>query len=111
MNAHEKITNFPETTFYTEIIDLLHLDTSVIMYKELGIPILVGTIEGGRSFTIKAFLDIGVGVSVLPYSLYNTLNIPPYTPINLCLKLAYASYIPFRGVVEDVRNSKHFLFD
>ncbi|XP_074300715.1 uncharacterized protein LOC141632021 [Silene latifolia] len=56
---------------------------------------------GEKSFT-HAMLDLGASISVMPYTLYETLGLPPLNKTDVVIQLADRSNIYPKGMVEDV---------
>ncbi|XP_074305487.1 uncharacterized protein LOC141640702 [Silene latifolia] len=56
---------------------------------------------GDKSFT-HAMLDIGASINVIPYTLYETLGLPPLTKTDVVIQLADRSNIYPKGMAEDV---------
>ena len=75
-------------------------DTNITKYKDPGSPTIPCTI-GNRSFE-RALLDLGSGVNLIPYSLYEELELGELRPTRITLQLADRSIRHPRGIVEDV---------
>ncbi|XP_074293488.1 uncharacterized protein LOC141620544 [Silene latifolia] len=56
---------------------------------------------GGKVFA-RAMLDSGSSINVMPYSVYETLELPPLSKTNVVIQLADRSTIHPKGLVEDV---------
>ena len=68
--------------------------------KDLGcftIPCRIGDIEFN-----KALRDIGASVSLMPYSIYNKINIGDLKPTTMCLSMADKSIKYPLGVLENI---------
>jgi hypothetical protein len=50
----------------------------------------------------KALMDLGAGVNLLPYTVYEQLGLGELKPTKVVLQLADRSVVIPRGVVEDV---------
>ncbi|XP_074299191.1 uncharacterized protein LOC141630241 [Silene latifolia] len=56
---------------------------------------------GEKSFT-HAILDVGASINIMPYTLYETLRLPPLNKTDVVIQLADRSNIYPEGIVEDV---------
>jgi hypothetical protein len=56
----------------------------------------------GDSKIDKALIDLGFGVNLLPYSVYEQLGLGELKPTKVVLQLADRSVVILRGIVEDV---------
>ncbi|XP_074277418.1 uncharacterized protein LOC141601056 [Silene latifolia] len=56
---------------------------------------------GKKSFT-HAMLDLGASINAMPYTLYETLGLPPLNKTGVVIQLADRSNIYPNGMVEDV---------
>jgi hypothetical protein len=71
-----------------------------LKYKDPGCPIISCFI---REYKIKkASLDLEVNVNLLPYSVFQSLNLGELKPTSITLLLANRSVKVPRGIVEDV---------
>src|SRR3989337_925045 len=65
-----------------------------------GIPTIPGSIK--KNYVKTALCDLGVGVSVMPFSLYKRLDLNKLTPTELSLQMADKSTAIPIGICEDV---------
>jgi len=71
-----------------------------LKYKDLGCPIISCFI--GEHKIERVLLDLGASVSLLSYSVYQSLNLGELKPTSVTLLLADRSVNVHRGIVEDV---------
>ncbi|XP_050280722.1 uncharacterized protein LOC126721706 [Quercus robur] len=71
-----------------------------LMFKDPGCPTISCMI--GNSKIEKVLLDLGASVNLLPYSVYEQLDLGELKPTFIILQLADRSVIVPKGVVEDV---------
>jgi len=71
-----------------------------LKYKDPGCPIISCFI--GEHKIEKALLDLGASVNLLPYSIFQNLNLGELKPTSVTLLLADRSVKVPRGIVEDV---------
>ena len=69
-------------------------------YKDLGCPIISCFI--GEHTIERALLDLGASVNLLPYSVFQSLNLGELKPISVTLLLADRSVKVPRGIIKDV---------
>jgi hypothetical protein len=69
-------------------------------FKDPGSPTISFLI--GQSEIDKALLDLGAGVNLLPYSVYQQLGLGELKPTTVILQLVDRSIKKPRGVIEDV---------
>src|SRR3954466_6011710 len=98
-----------ETVMLTE-------DSSALLRKHLppklndagcfSIPVLIG-----ETFCNNALCDLGASVNIMPYSLFQKLEIGEVRPTMISLQLAERSIVYPRGIIEDVlMKGEHFIF-
>jgi hypothetical protein len=66
-------------------------------HEAFTISCIIGSTEIG-----KALLNLGVGVNLLPYSMYHQLGLRELKPTTTILQLANRSIKKPKGIVEDV---------
>jgi len=93
-------TNVPKKAFLTANISSILSNSSPIKYKDPGCPTISCAI--GDTFINKALLDLGASVNLLPFSVYEQLNLGPLKPSKTTLQFADCSIKKPRGIVEDV---------
>jgi hypothetical protein len=71
-----------------------------LKYKDLGCPTISCFI--GEHKIERVLLDLGASVSLLSYSVYQSLNLGELKPTSVTLLLADRSVNVHRGIVEDV---------
>jgi len=71
-----------------------------LKYKDPGCPTISCFIEEHK--IEKALLDLGASVNLLPYSIYQSLNLGEWKPTSVTLLLLDRSVKMPRGIVEDV---------
>ncbi|XP_058223011.1 uncharacterized protein LOC131332732 [Rhododendron vialii] len=91
--------NVQKKVFLTEQVSSIIQTDIALKYKDLGCPTISIVIGGKR---IKALLDLGASVNLLPYSIYEQLGLREMKPTKVTLQLAdYSIRIPC-GMVENV---------
>ena len=98
--THKRQNNTPRTAFYAEEVESLHQVNGIVKYKDPGKPTVM--CEIGENFKGLALCDLGAGVSVFPYALYQKLGLTECAPSNRFLKLADGTLKPVRGILENV---------
>jgi len=74
-----------------------------LKYKDPGCPIISGFI--GEHKIERALFDLGASVNLLPYSIFQSLNLGELKPTSVTLLLADRSVKVPRRIVEDERTS------
>ncbi|XP_035542082.1 uncharacterized protein LOC118344790 [Juglans regia] len=92
--------NVEKKAFLTEQVSAIIQNHAPPKYKDPGSPTISCTI--GNSKIGQALLDLGSGVNLLPFSVYEQLGLGELKPTSIILQLADRSIKIPRGVVEDV---------
>ena len=94
--------------FLAEQVSFILLTNSSLKYKDPVCPTISCTI--GDHKIEHALLDLGANVNLLPYSVYQQLNLCELKPTSTTLLLADRSIKVPRGIIEDVLiNANKFL--
>ncbi|CAK9151637.1 unnamed protein product [Ilex paraguariensis] len=93
LNVHKK-------AFLTEQVSSILRTNTPPKFKDPGCPTIAITIGNYR--VEQALLDLGASVNLLPYSVYQQLQLEELKPTSITLQLADRSIRTPRGVVEDV---------
>jgi len=86
--------------FLTEKVSVILQNNNALKYKDPGCPIISCFI--GEHKIKKALLDLGTSVNLLPYSVFQSLNLGELKLTSVTLLLADRSVKVPRGIVEDV---------
>jgi hypothetical protein len=86
--------------FFTEHVSAIIQQKIPLKHKDPGSPTIPCII--GDSRIDKALVDLGAGVNLLPYSIYEQLGLGELKPTKVGLQLADRSVVIPRGIVEDV---------
>ena len=86
--------------FITEHVSALIQSKYPVKYKDPGSPTIPVNIDG--NCIVKALLDLGASVNLMPYSVYNQLGLGELKPTTITLSLADRSVKIPKGIVEDV---------
>jgi hypothetical protein len=92
--------HIPKKVFLTEHVSSLIRHNTPPKFKDPGAPTISCII--GQKEIDKALLDLGVGVNLLPYSVYQQLGLGELKPTIVILQLADRSIKKPRGIREDV---------
>ncbi|XP_073304611.1 uncharacterized protein [Primulina huaijiensis] len=92
--------NVKKKAFLAEQVSAIIQNNNALKYKDPGCP-TISCIIGERKIK-KALLDLGASVNLLPYSVYQELNLGELKPTSVTLLLADRSVKVPRGMVEDV---------
>ncbi|XP_073024280.1 uncharacterized protein [Primulina eburnea] len=92
--------NVKKKAFLAEQVSAIIQNNNTLKYKDPGCP-TISCIIGERKIK-KALLDLGASVNLLPYSVYQELNLGELKPTSVTLLLADRSVKVPRGMVEDV---------
>ncbi|XP_059431468.1 uncharacterized protein LOC132164971 [Corylus avellana] len=90
----------PKKVLFTEQVSSLIQHSTPPKFNDPGAPTIsciIGNIE-----IEKAFLGLGAGVNLLPYSVYQQLGLGELKPTNIVLQLVDRSIKKSLGIVEDV---------
>ena len=96
----KKKNKMPKRVFLTKDVSAIIQSTDVTKYEDPGTP-TIPCIIGDHAFD-RALLDLGSGVNLIPYSLYEQLDLGELRKSRVTLQLADRSIWHPRGVVEDV---------
>jgi len=92
--------NVKKKAFLAEQVSVILQNNNALKYKDPGCPIISCFI--GEHKIEKALLDLGASVNLLPYSVFQNLNLGELKPTSVTLLLADRSVKVPRGIVEDV---------
>jgi hypothetical protein len=92
--------HIPKKVLLTEHVSSLIQHNTPLKFKDLG-ALTISCIIGQKEID-KALLDLGAGVNLLPYSVYQQLGLGELKPITVILQLADRSIKKPRGIIEDV---------
>ena len=98
--TRKRTTNVPKKAFLVANISYILTDQLPMKYKDHGSPTISCTI--GNTLINRASLDLGASVNLLPYSVYEQLELGELKPTKVTLQLADRSIKMSRGIVEDV---------
>ena len=86
--------------FLTKQVNAIIQSKTPVKCKDLGSPTI--SVNIGGTCIVKALLDLGASVNLLPYSVYKQLGLGELKPTNITLSLADRSVKIPKGIVEDV---------
>jgi hypothetical protein len=86
--------------FLAEQVSVILQNNNALKYKDPGCPTISCFI--GEHKIKKVLLDLGASVNLLPYSVFQSLNLGELKPTSVTLLLADRSLKVPRGIVEDV---------
>ena len=86
--------------FLAEQVSACLQNNNALKYKDSGCPTISCFI--GEHKIERAFLDLGTSVNLLPYSVFQSLNLGELKPTSVTLLLADRSVKVPRGIVENV---------
>ena len=92
--------HIPKKVILTEQVSALIQHNTPPKFKDLGTPTISCII--GNTEIEKALLDLGAGVNLIPYSLYQQLGLGELKLTSTVLQLADRSIKKPQGIVEDV---------
>jgi hypothetical protein len=92
--------HLPKKVLLTEHVCSLIQHSTPLKFKDLG-ALTISCIIGHKKID-KALLDLGAGVNLLSYSVYQQLDLRELKPTIVILQLADRSIKKPRGIVEDV---------
>jgi hypothetical protein len=92
--------NVKKKDFLAEQVSAILQNNNTLKYKDPGCPTIPCFIEEHK--IKKALLDLGASVNLLPYSVFQSLNLGELKPTSVTLLLADKSVKVARGIVEDV---------
>jgi len=92
--------NVKKISFLVEQISVILQNNNALKYKDPGCPTISCFI--GKHKIEKYLLDLGASVNLLPYSVFQSLNLGELKPTSVTLLLADRSVKVPRGIVEDV---------
>jgi hypothetical protein len=92
--------NLKKKVFLTEQVSVILQSNNALKYKDTGCPTISCFI--GEHKIEKALLDLGASVNLLPYSVFQSLNLGELKPTSVTLLLANRSVKVPREIIEDV---------
>jgi len=92
--------NVKKKAFLAEQVSAILQNNNALKYKDPGCPTISCFI--GEHKIERALLDLGASVNLLPYSVFQSLNLGELKPTSVTLLLADRSIKVPRGIVEDV---------
>jgi hypothetical protein len=92
--------NVKKKAFLAEQVSVILQNNNTLKYKDLGCPTISCFI--GEHKIETALLDLGASVNLLPYSVFQSLNLGELKPTSVTLLLADRSVKIPRGIVEDM---------
>jgi hypothetical protein len=92
--------NVKKKAFLAEQVSVIFQNNNALKYKDSGCLTISCFI--GEHKIEKALLDLGASVNVLPYSVFQSLNLVKSKPTSVTLLLADRSVKVSREIVEDV---------
>jgi hypothetical protein len=92
--------NVKKKVFLAEQVSACLQNNNALKYKDSGCPTISCFI--GEHKIERAFLDLGTSVNLLPYSVFQSLNLGELKPTSVTLLLADRSVKVPRGIVENV---------
>jgi len=92
--------NVKKKAFLAEQKSAILQNNNALKYKDPGCPAISCFI--GEHKIKKALLDLGASVNLLPYSVFQSLNLGELKPTSVTLLLADRSVKVLRGIVEDL---------
>jgi hypothetical protein len=96
----EEKTECEKKTFLVEQVSAILHNNNAVKYKDPGCPIISCFI--GEHKIERALLDLGASVNLLPYLIFQSLNLGELKPTSVTLLLTDRSVKVPRGIVEDV---------
>jgi len=97
---YEEKTECEKKAFLVEQVSAILQNNNALKYKDPGCPTISCFI--GEHKIEKALLDLEASVNLLPYSIFQSLNLGELKPTSVTLLLANRSVKVPRGIVEDV---------
>jgi len=92
--------NVKKKAFLAEQVSVILQNNNAWKYKDPGCPTISCFI--GEHKIKRALLDLGASVNLLPYSVFQSLNLSELKPISVTLLLVDRSVKMPRGIIEDV---------
>ncbi|KAL3566429.1 hypothetical protein D5086_031844 [Populus alba] len=92
--------NVKKKAFLAEQVSVILQNNNALKYKDPGCPTISCFI--GQHKIERALLDLGASVNLLPYSVFQSLNLSELKSTSVTLLLANRSVKVPRGIVEDV---------
>jgi len=92
--------NVKKKAFLAEQVSVILQNNNALKYKDPGCPTISCFI--GEHKIKKALLDLGASVNLLPYSVFQSLNLGELKPTSMTLLLADRSVKMSKGIVKDV---------
>ena len=97
---YEEKTEYEKKAFLVEQVSAILQNNNALKYKDPGCPTISCFI--GEHKIERALLDLGASVNLLPYSVFQSLNLGELKPTFVTLLLADRFVKVPRGIVEDV---------
>jgi hypothetical protein len=92
--------NVKKKAFLAEQVNDILQNNNALKYKDLGYPTISCFI--GEHKIERALLDLEASVNLLPYSIFQSLNLGELKPTSITLLLVDRSVKVHRGIVKDV---------
>jgi len=92
--------NVKKKAFLAKQVSVILQNNNALKYKDPGCPTISCFI--GEHKIKRALLDLRASVNLLPYSIFQSLNLGELKPIFVTLLLAYRSVKMPRGIIDDV---------
>ena len=92
--------NVKKKAFLAEQVSAILQNNNALKYKDPGCPTISCFIAEHK--IKRALLDLGASVNLLPYSVFQSLNLGELKPTSVTLLLADRSVKVPRGIIEDV---------
>jgi hypothetical protein len=92
--------NVKKKDFLDEQVSAILQNNNALKYKDPGCPI-ISCFIGEHKIEI-ALLDLGASVNLLPYSVFQSLNLGELKPTSVTLLLADRFVKVLRGIIKDV---------
>jgi hypothetical protein len=97
-------TEYEKESLLAEQVSVIFQNNNVLKYKNPGCPTISCFI--GEHKIERALLDIGASVNLLPYSVFQSLNLGESKPTSVTFLLADRSVKVPRGIIEGVSTSR-----
>jgi len=92
--------NVKKKDFLAEQVSAILQNNNALKYKDPGCP-TISCFIGEHKIEI-ALLDLGASVNLLPYSVFQSLNLGELKPTSVTLLLADRSVKVLKGIIKDV---------
>jgi hypothetical protein len=97
---HEEKTECKKKAFLAEQVSVILHNNNALKYKDPGCPTISYFI--GKHKIERALLDLGASVNLLPYSIFQSLNLGELKPTSVTILLADRYVKVPRGIIEDM---------